>query len=182
MKLLGQLPPLHGKVIGYLISYLQNEFLLEPEVQKKTRMDLHSLATTWSPCFFETPERKIEEMVVSMKAESKFVLNLLTHMNGVLISDSSPPEHTGPGAALSLSEGDLRHDTSPREAVGVGSKLARSVSSRFKVFQESSDKKVALKRRMLEARKKNVSEAVKESKLRQGDIIVRDASNDEEDI
>ena len=63
-----------------MVTWLQDK-ILQPEVQRKTRMDISSVAMAFGPCFLTFPEQKVEELVKCMQAQIKFTVNLLMLMN-----------------------------------------------------------------------------------------------------
>ena len=147
LRIVDELPELNRSVLIYLIHFLRR--LLEPEVMKKTRMDIENFATAFGPCFFIPPDDvndNLEKLYSNLQSQKKFVANLLNQREEVV--------NMGGGGG----EGGK---------TGISSKaknLTRTVSTKFSKWQEMSMKKAAARRRVLSSKKQRISDAAKEEK------------------
>lgn len=65
----------------YIVTWIQTHVLV-PEVQRVTRMDISSIAFAFGPCVLRSAEPlKVDEMVKSMHAQNKFMVNILMLLN-----------------------------------------------------------------------------------------------------
>jgi hypothetical protein len=90
-----ELPQLNKSVLKYIISFLQTH-VLRPEIQKITRMDIKSVATTFAPCLMRSPEvSDMQVMMANIQQEIKFVVNLLMLSNSSVVAgeaaQTAPP-------------------------------------------------------------------------------------------
>jgi len=141
-----ELPELNKRVLKFMVTWLQ-ENILQPEIQRKTRMDISSIAMAFGPCFLSYPEQRVEEMVKNIQAQNKFTVNLLMLMN----SD------------VQMYESKVIHLRSSSK--GENKRSMNTVNDKFKKWQDKSKKKSLAAHNIRQQQRHQVSEATKEEML-----------------
>ncbi|KAL7423882.1 hypothetical protein Q5752_001467 [Cryptotrichosporon argae] len=85
------LPDAHRRALLFVISFLQ--LFLAPHVVERTRMGAHNLALVLAPNILRSPSDHLETAFTNSNFESRFVLNLLLHLNPRAVDDAYRPEH-----------------------------------------------------------------------------------------
>jgi len=76
LRIIEELPNINKKVLIYLMEFIVN-YVLTPEAQKMTRMDVQGIGMAFAACLMVSPSLDIATMMKEIQAQIRFVSNLL---------------------------------------------------------------------------------------------------------